>query len=549
LHPRANLVAMLQAGYRGLTNFVTEIRDCKTYEAEKERVSKELEKVESVLSDTKSKQYDRIKSVLKLLYIQTLGYNISSFEKYCINMASSRNYLEKRAGYLTFPVFLNSETSFQDRIVGILQADIVSSDSNIKWLALSTLSDLAPTETVSKAIIDSVVPLLTQKSSRELCQRAFCCLSLLCWTELGWKFLTSQEASNLLQKFLGEKDPGLLTSLMSFLRQLISVAKDAGQLHLFTYVLTGLFQVLTWLLSPSFEASSYTYYEIPCPFLLSDVWKLIGQFPASFVMEIDKHFRSPISNSFLKCLSYIQKGDISNRRNATFSISLEALKVVSKLPQSQDLFTHTLTVVMSLISEDVRPTTRYFVLRALKELSFLPETWTSIQRNFHILLPFAPSETECTIQDEPLWFDQSIELLSAVCNAHNVEQVIDHMLRITSLFSLSSSQQSLIMEKCLNITQSFLRDEEKLVAVVVVLSSVCQDVEELVKLLLTKLEISQSLRRKCFAKVRQGSFPIPIYRYVYIGVVLRVANSRRITGSWSFACPLVGISNLSIAFL
>jgi len=81
---------MLQAGYRGLTNFVTEIRDCKTYEAEKERVSKELEKVESVLSDTKSKQYDRIKSVLKLLYIQTLGYNISSFEKYCINMASSR---------------------------------------------------------------------------------------------------------------------------------------------------------------------------------------------------------------------------------------------------------------------------------------------------------------------------------------------------------------------------------------------------------------------------------------------------------------------------
>jgi len=56
------------------------------------------------------------------------------------------------------------------------------------------------------------------------------------------------------------------------------------------------------------------------------------------------------------------------------------------------------------------------------------------------------------------------------------------------------------MEKCLNITQSFLRDEEKLVAVVVVLSSVCQDVEELVKLLLTKLEISQSLRGKCFAK-------------------------------------------------
>jgi len=72
----------------------------------------------------------------------------------------------------------------------------------------------------------------------------------------------------------------------------------------------------------------------------------------------------------------------------------------------------------------------------LKELSFLPETWTSIQRNFHILLPFAPSETECTIQDEPLWFDQSIELLSAVCNAHNVEQVIDHMLRITSVSSI-----------------------------------------------------------------------------------------------------------------
>ncbi|GJQ08293.1 hypothetical protein GpartN1_g84.t1 [Galdieria partita] len=505
---------MLQGSYRGLTNFVTEIRDCKTYDLEKERVTKELEKVQSVLSEPKSKAYDRIKSTLKLLYIQTLGYDISSFENHCLFMAKSSNYLEKRAGYLTFPVFLGTETASQDRFIRILQADLVASEDSIKFLALSTLSNLAPTETNSKVIIDSVIPLLSQRSSRELCQRAFCCLSLLCWTETGWKFLTSQDASRLFQQYLAEKDPGLLTSVISLLYKIIVVAKDNGQLRLFTHLLLGLFQILEWLLGSSFDASSYFYYEVPCPFLLSEVWKLIGLFTASAIVEVDRQSKSSISNLFLKCLSYIQSGDHSNRRNASFSISFEALKVVSKLPFSEDLFRHTLTVIMSLISEDVRPTTRYFVLRALKELSFLPETWTSIQRNFSVLLPLSSQSDDIDIkQQASLWFHLTVDLLSEVCNVNNVEQVLDLILRISSMFLLSSLQQRLVVDKCLSLMQRFLQNEEKLLAVVLFLLSACDETEEITSLFLTRLQRSKFLQsesmKELFHRLHSGSLLEP----------------------------------------
>ncbi|EME31824.1 AP-2 complex subunit alpha isoform 2 [Galdieria sulphuraria] len=497
---------MLQGSYRGLTNFVTEIRDCKTYDLEKERVTKELEKVQSILSEPKSKPYDRIKSTLKLLYIQTLGYDISSFENHCLSMAKSPNYLEKRAGYLTFPTFLGTETATQDRIMRILQADLVASDANVKLLALSTLSSLSPSETNSKAIIDNVVPLLMQKCSRDLYQRAISCLSLLCSTETGWKFLTSQDAAHMLQKCLTEKDPGLLTSTVSFLYKLIFVAKEVGQQNIFSFLLPGLFQVLNiWLLDSSFDSSSYSYYEIPCPFLLSNVWKLIGLFPASTIMEFNRQSKSLISNLFLKCLSYIRNGDHSNRRNASFSISFEALKVVSKLPFSRDLFIHSLTLIMSLISEDVRPTTRYFVLRALTELSFLPETWTNIQRNFSILLPFSQSQGVDKEREEPLWFHLSVELLSSVCNANNVEQVLDYILRICSMFSLSDLQQRLVMDKCLSLTKRFLQNEEKLFTVVVVLLSVCDEAKtgEITNLFLTQLHGSKSLQSESMKQFSQ----------------------------------------------
>ncbi|GJD10327.1 AP-2 complex subunit alpha-1 [Galdieria sulphuraria] len=459
---------MLQGSYRGLTNFVTEIRDCKTYDLEKERVTKELEKVQSILSEPKSKPYDRIKSTLKLLYIQTLGYDISSFENHCLSMAKSPNYLEKRAGYLTFPTFLGTETATQDRIMRILQADLVASDANVKLLALSTLSSLSPSETNSKAIIDNVVPLLMQKCSRDLYQRAISCLSLLCSTETGWKFLTSQDAAHMLQKCLTEKDPGLLTSTVSFLYKLIFVAKEVGQQNIFSFLLPGLFQVLNiWLLDSSFDSSSYSYYEIPCPFLLSNAIEEFNQQSVFKVLELYSEWRP--------------------------------------FKQTRDLFIHSLTLIMSLISEDVRPTTRYFVLRALTELSFLPETWTNIQRNFSILLPFSQSQGVDKEREEPLWFHLSVELLSSVCNANNVEQVLDYILRICSMFSLSDLQQRLVMDKCLSLTKRFLQNEEKLFTVVVVLLSVCDEAKtgEITNLFLTQLHGSKSLQSESMKQFSQ----------------------------------------------
>ena len=85
---------------RGLTVFISDLRNCSNKEQEAKRVEKEMAHIRSKFtSDTHMNGYNRKKYVWKILYMYMLGYEVDFGHMEAVNLISSNRYSEKSVGY------------------------------------------------------------------------------------------------------------------------------------------------------------------------------------------------------------------------------------------------------------------------------------------------------------------------------------------------------------------------------------------------------------------------------------------------------------------
>ncbi|MEQ2229848.1 AP-2 complex subunit alpha-1 [Ilyodon furcidens] len=89
-------------GMRGLAVFISDIRNCKSKEAEIKRINKELANIRSKFKGDKALDgYSKKKYVCKLLFIFLLGHDIDFGHMEAVNLLSSNKYTEKQIDYRT----------------------------------------------------------------------------------------------------------------------------------------------------------------------------------------------------------------------------------------------------------------------------------------------------------------------------------------------------------------------------------------------------------------------------------------------------------------
>ena len=82
---------------RGLAVFISDIRNCKSKEAEVKRINKELANIRSKFKgDMTLDGYQKKKYVCKLLFIFLLGHDIDFGHIEAVNLLSSNKYTEKQ---------------------------------------------------------------------------------------------------------------------------------------------------------------------------------------------------------------------------------------------------------------------------------------------------------------------------------------------------------------------------------------------------------------------------------------------------------------------
>ena len=127
---------------RGLTVFISDLRNARMRELEERRINTELAKIRSKFRDTKLSGYERKKYVCKLLYMYILGWNVDFGHLEAITLLSSSKYSEKQIGYLGVTLFLNQHHDLLHLVVNSIRKDLLDTNELFNCLALHCIANI-----------------------------------------------------------------------------------------------------------------------------------------------------------------------------------------------------------------------------------------------------------------------------------------------------------------------------------------------------------------------------------------------------------------------
>lgn len=134
---------------KGLANFISDIRAAPSFEAEKQRVEKELAKIRQRFSGKQRiSGYERKKGVWKLVYCYMLGHDVNLGQIEAINLVSSQVYSEKVTGYIACSLLLSGKTDILSLLINLVKRDLQSRLYPTASLALNFLANAANDETI-----------------------------------------------------------------------------------------------------------------------------------------------------------------------------------------------------------------------------------------------------------------------------------------------------------------------------------------------------------------------------------------------------------------
>jgi AP-2 complex subunit alpha len=454
----------MPSGMKGLTSFVSDIRNCSSKEAERKRVDKEMAKIRLKFSNDQTLSgYDRKKYVWKLLYAFMLGYDVDFGHIQAINLCSSQKYSEKLAGYLACSLLLSDTPDALRLIINICKADLHSPTEAVAALALHALGNIGGPEFAENLFPDVARIFSDDECSPYLRKKAALCLVRL--HRKDPEMMPVSEWTVGIQTALEKcSDLGFQTSAISLLIALLE-STDPAQMNAWIDCARPAVLLLSKLVVGEC-LSSYQYYTVASPWLqvkllrvlqffspqvidegltvrINDiVSRIIGSQAAvsSIVNDMSATPQTMSAGGSLRAATIQRKpkgpdSDRLNRTNAENAILFEAINVVIHLGQSaeRDVRRSAANLLGSFISSP-EANTRYLGLEAMSRLAAnemredvaVSASEHKLFDKFKTLIASQLHEGDVSIRR------QALNLLYVICDKGNWEGIVDELLGVLS---------------------------------------------------------------------------------------------------------------------
>ncbi|EMD44756.1 AP-2 complex subunit alpha, putative [Entamoeba histolytica HM-3:IMSS] len=308
--------------YGDIRKFVNQINSCSTIEKEQEVIQKELAKIRNEFSNPKITAHDRMINSYKLVFINTLGYEVDYGMVEVITSLANSKFIYKHAGYLTFLTCYRNVPGACSLLINTMQHDLQNTKNEVICETLSTLAVISDAQ-IAEVVGQTVMNLAFNNNEVIIRKKALLVLKQM------FKFFPSlinlepqfiKKVELLIQK---EYDLGVVQSLCKLLYEVILKDKNNGvDLKKYQCLSLSLVQIFKGLLTePNYEI---TYHGVSMPWLVIVLIKLIP------LICIEK--REIISFQSL-CEEFLQIGFTdflfgipSSQRDITFSIEIEIIK-------------------------------------------------------------------------------------------------------------------------------------------------------------------------------------------------------------------------------
>ncbi|XVF46838.1 hypothetical protein PTKIN_Ptkin03bG0060000 [Pterospermum kingtungense] len=405
---------MAMHGMRGLSVFISDIRNCQNKEQERLRVDKELGNIRTRFKNEKGlTPYEKKKYVWKMLYIFMLGYDVDFGHMEAVSLISAPKYPEKQVGYIVTSSLLNENHDFLRLAINTVRNDIIGRNETFQCLALTMVGNIGGRE-FAESLAPDVQKLLLSSSCRPLVRKkaALCLLRL---------FRKNPDVVNVdgwadrMAQLLDERDLGVLTSSVSLLVALVSNNHEA-----YWTCLPKCVKILERLARNQDVPQEYTYYGIPSPWLQVKTMRALQYFPT---IE-DPNTRRTLFEVLQRILMGTDVVKNVNKNNASHAVLFEALALVMHLDAEKEMMSQCVALLGKFIA--VRePNIRYLGLENMTRMLMITDVQEIIKRH--------QAQIITSLKDPDISIRRrALDLLYGMCDVTNAKDIVEELLQYLS---------------------------------------------------------------------------------------------------------------------
>ncbi|XP_069461425.1 AP-2 complex subunit alpha-1 isoform X2 [Ambystoma mexicanum] len=402
-------------GMRGLAVFISDIRNCKSKEAEIKRINKELANIRSKFKGDKALDgYSKKKYVCKLLFIFLLGHDIDFGHMEAVNLLSSNKYTEKQIGYLFISVLVNSNSELIRLINNAIKNDLASRNPTFMCLSLHCIANVGSRE-MAEAFASEIPKILVAGDTMDsVKQSAALCLLRLYKTSPD--LVPMGEWTSRVVHLLNDQHMGVVTAAVSLISCLCRKNPDDFK----TCVSLAVSRLSRIVSSASTDLQDYTYYFVPAPWLSVKLLRLLQCYPPPE--------DAAVKGRLVECLETIlnkaqeppksKKVQHSNAKNA---ILFEAISLIIHYDSEPNLLVRACNQLGQFLQH--RETNlRYLALESMCTLASSEFSHEAVKTHIETVINALKTERDVSVRQ------RAADLLYAMCDRTNSKQIVSEML-------------------------------------------------------------------------------------------------------------------------
>lgn len=407
-------------GMRGLCVFISDIRNCKSKEAEIRRINKELANIRSKFRGDKAIDgYQKKKYVCKLLFIFLLGHDIDFGHMEAVNLLSSNKYSEKQIGYLFISVLMNSNNDLMRLIIQSIKNDLSSKNPIHVNLALQCIANIGIGREMAETFAPEIPKILVSGDTIDVVKQsaALCLLRLFRATP---EMALSSEWTSRIIHLLNDQHMGVVTAAVSLINSLVHKNPDEYR---------GCVSLAVSRLSRIVTASSYTdfqdysYYFIPAPWLCVKLLRLMQNYPPPDDPGVQGRLMECLETILNKAQEppKLRKVQHSNAKNA---VLFEAINLIIHMdsPQTQQILVRACNQLGQFLQH--RETNlRYLALESMCLLASSEFSHDAVKKHQETVINALKTERDVSVRQ------RAVDLLYAMCDKTNAQEIVAEMLK------------------------------------------------------------------------------------------------------------------------
>jgi AP-2 complex subunit alpha len=398
---------------RGLTIFISDIRNCSSREEEAKIVDKEMAKIRKKFKDApKLTPYDKKKYVWKMLYMFVLGYPIDFGHMEAINLISSEGWSEKQVGYLAVALLLNENHDFLRLIINSVSKDLLSKNEDIQTLSLNCIANIGGRE-FAEALTGQISKIFVSAQTRAPIKKKTA-LSLLRMYRKSPDFLQVAEVRDRIFALLDDRSLGVITSVCSLMLGLVAASAEGWESGP-SALIKALGKVTSANAAREY-GGDYAYYSVMCPWVQIKLLRLLQYFPKPDEPELLQRLNDILE----RILSDSQVVKNVNRNNAVHAVLFEAVSCAVTLELGTDMNALCVAALGRFISSK-ESNYRYLALDSMQRMCGIAGTSAAIQEHQATVIE-ALRDKDVSIRR------RALDLLYEMCDSRNCKDIVAELI-------------------------------------------------------------------------------------------------------------------------